>query len=135
MVAAGIAGFVLKEKVPEQIVDAVRRAARQEVILTAEQLARARRWQEEVGVRWESLTRREREVLALVVKGWSTRQIAEAVTIETCTVETHVGNILAKLNVASRAEAVAWMWKHGVVWQTDDPDGRIILIIGKQRLT
>ena len=40
-------------------------------------------------------------------------------------VETHVGNILAKLNVASRAEAVAWMWKHGVVWQTDDPDGRI----------
>jgi len=37
MVAAGIAGFVLKEKVPEQIVDAVRRAARQEVILTAEQ--------------------------------------------------------------------------------------------------
>ncbi|MEJ2737943.1 MAG: helix-turn-helix transcriptional regulator [Anaerolineae bacterium] len=62
-------------------------------------------------------------MLALVVSGQSTRQIAAALTIETCTVETHVGNILAKLNMASRAEAVAWMWKQGVAWQTDDPDG------------
>jgi len=66
-------------------------------------------------MRWASLTEREREVLTLVVSGHSTRQIAEALTIETCTVETHVGNILAKLNVASRAEAVAWVWQHGVV--------------------
>ena len=125
MMGAGIAGFVVKEEVPEKIVDAVQRAARKQMILTGEQLARARRWREEVGARWESLTEREREVLALVVSGQSTRQIAEALTIETCTVETHIGNILAKLNVASRAEAVAWMWKHGVVGQTADPDGLI----------
>ena len=115
MVAAGIAGFVLKEEVPEKIMGAVRRAARKEMILTGEQLARAHRWQEEVGARWESLTKREREVLALVAGGRSTLQIAEALTIETCTVETHIGNILAKLNVDSRAKAVAWAWQHGAV--------------------
>jgi DNA-binding NarL/FixJ family response regulator len=115
MVAAGIAGLVLKEEVPEEIVNIVRCVARKEVILTEAQLTRARRWREEVGMRWESLTEREREVLALVAGGQSTLQIAEALTIETCTVETHIGNILAKLNVASRAAAVAWVWQHGVV--------------------
>ncbi|NLF13971.1 MAG: response regulator transcription factor [Anaerolineaceae bacterium] len=115
MVAAGIAGFVLKEEVPEEIVNIVRCVARKEVILTEAQLARAHRWQEEVGARWESLTKREREVLALVAGGRSTLQIAEALTIETCTVETHIGNILAKLNADSRAKAVAWAWQHGAV--------------------
>jgi DNA-binding NarL/FixJ family response regulator len=123
MVAAGAAGFVAKEEAPERIVEAVRRVARGEVLFSGEQLARARHWQEEVGARWESLTEREREVLALVVRGQSTQQIAEALCVKASTIETHIGNILAKLNVVSRAEAVAWVLRQGVVWEMDDPNG------------
>ncbi len=115
MAEAGIAGFVSKEEVPERIVEVVRRAARREAILTGEQLARARRWREEVGARWESLTEREREVLRLVAVGQNNRQIAEALCISENTVETHVGNLLGKLEAASRAEAMAWAWRHGLV--------------------
>jgi DNA-binding NarL/FixJ family response regulator len=123
MVAAGAAGFVAKEEAPERIVEAVHRVARGEVLFSGEQLARARHWREEVGKRWESLTEREREVLALLVRGQSTQQIAEALRVEASTIETHISNILAKLNVASRAEAVAWAWRQGVVWEMDDPNG------------
>jgi DNA-binding NarL/FixJ family response regulator len=49
-------------------------------------------------------------------------QIAEALTIKTYTVETHIGNILTKLGVASRAEAVAWIWQHDVAELLDDSE-------------
>ncbi|MCL7453318.1 MAG: response regulator transcription factor [Anaerolineae bacterium] len=114
MVAAGAAGFVVKEEAPERIVEAVRRVARGEVLFTEEQLARARHWREEVGKRWESLTEREREALALIATGQSNKQIAKALVISEHTVETHVGNLLGKLGVASRAEAVTWIWRHGL---------------------
>jgi len=71
-----------------------------------------------VGERWESLTEREREVLELMIDGQSTQQIAEALTISECTARTHIGNILGKLRVASRAEAIAWTWQHGMAEKT-----------------
>lgn len=52
-----------------------------------------------------ALTRREREVLALVVNGLTNRQIAQRLTISEKTAEGHVGNILAKLSVSSRGKA------------------------------
>jgi DNA-binding CsgD family transcriptional regulator len=52
-----------------------------------------------------ALTRREREVLALVVNGLTNRQIAQRLTISEKTAEGHVGNILAKLSVSSRVKA------------------------------
>jgi DNA-binding CsgD family transcriptional regulator len=52
-----------------------------------------------------SLTRREREVLALVVNGMTNRQIAQRLTISEKTAEGHVGNILAKLSCSSRVKA------------------------------
>jgi DNA-binding CsgD family transcriptional regulator/tetratricopeptide (TPR) repeat protein len=52
-----------------------------------------------------SLTRREREVLALVVNGMTNRQIAQRLTISEKTAEGHVGNILAKLSCSSRIKA------------------------------
>ncbi|HET92140.1 MAG TPA: response regulator transcription factor [Chloroflexi bacterium] len=114
VVEAGTAGFLTKEEAGEALVEAIRRAARGEVLFTREQLARARQWREEVGQRWGSLTAREREVLALVTDGKSNREIAETLVIGEHTVETHVGNLLGKLGVASRAEAVAWVWRHGL---------------------
>jgi DNA-binding NarL/FixJ family response regulator len=91
---------------------AIRRAAQGEVLYTQEQLERARRWRQEVGERWESLTEREREVALLIAAGKSNKGIAEALTISEHTVETYVGNILRKLDVASRTEAAVWIWEH-----------------------
>lgn len=56
---------------------------------------------------FETLTPRERQVLALMVKGMANNEIADALTIELSTAKSHVGSILAKMGVASRTEAIA----------------------------
>jgi DNA-binding CsgD family transcriptional regulator len=61
-----------------------------------------------------ALTSRERDVLKLIVAGCSNRQIAEALFISHRTATTHVGHILAKLDVGTRAEAAAWGVRHDV---------------------
>jgi len=61
------------------------------------------------------LTDREREVLALMVRGFSNRKIADYLTISASTVKNHVSSILAKLNVSSRSEAVGLAVQHGLV--------------------
>ena len=50
----------------------------------------------------------------LIAAGQSNQQIAGALTISENTVETHVGNLLGKLAVASRTEAAVWLWRHGL---------------------
>ena len=112
MVAAGAAGFVVKEEAPETIVAAMRRASRGEVFFSGEQRSRARCWREEVGAHWESLTEREREVLRLLSEGLNNHAIAKRLCVTIRTVECHVTSILSKLGVASRLEAVAWVHKH-----------------------
>jgi DNA-binding NarL/FixJ family response regulator len=107
---------LVKEEAPETIVEAVRAAARGEVFFSEEQRARARHWHEEVGARWESLTEREREVLRLLAEGLDNAAIAEALCVMPRTVEYHVTNILSKLGVASRLEAVVWVHQH---WPED----------------
>ncbi|RLC86091.1 MAG: DNA-binding response regulator, partial [Chloroflexi bacterium] len=81
MVEVGAAGFVVKEEAPETVVEAVRRAARGEVLFRGEQLTRARHWREEVGARWESLTEREQEVLRLLAEGLNNRAIAKRLCV------------------------------------------------------
>lgn len=58
------------------------------------------------------LSRREREVLSLVARGWSNRRIAEHLFLSDRTVARHVGNILAKLGVPSRSAATAYAFEH-----------------------
>ena len=109
MVEAGAVGFVVKEEAPETVVAAVRVAAQGDVVFNGEQRTRARRWREEVGDRWQNLTRREREVLRLLAEGMHNAAIAKALCVTTKTVEYHITNILSKLGVASRLEAVVWI--------------------------
>jgi DNA-binding CsgD family transcriptional regulator len=61
------------------------------------------------------LTRREREILRLLVEGHSNPQIADALSISRKTVSIHVSNILGKLGVASRAAAASYAVRHGLV--------------------
>jgi DNA-binding NarL/FixJ family response regulator len=61
------------------------------------------------------LTRREREVLALMVEGLNNPQIGERLYISVSTVRTHVSSILSKLSATNRAEAVALAVRSGLV--------------------
>jgi len=112
MIEAGAAGFVVKEEAPETVVEAIRHAARGDVLFSEEQQTRACDWREEVGERWESLTEREQEVLRLLAEGLDNAAIAEALCVTPKTVEYHVTNILSKLGVVSRLEAVVWIHNH-----------------------
>lgn len=61
------------------------------------------------------LTEREREVLALLVKGLDNIAIADRLGVSRSTIKTHVSNLLSKLGAASRTEAVALALKHGLI--------------------
>ena len=60
------------------------------------------------------LTRREREVAALVAQGWTDRQIAETLVITEGTVGVHLSNILTKLDLHSRAQLAVWAAERGL---------------------
>jgi DNA-binding NarL/FixJ family response regulator len=111
-IEAGVVGYLTKDEVSLGLVQAIRRAARGEILVTGEQLARAVRWRKEVGGRWESLTGREREVLQLLVQGLGNEAVAETLCVKTKTVECHVTEVLHKLGVSSRQAAIVWVHTH-----------------------
>jgi DNA-binding NarL/FixJ family response regulator len=119
--AAGACGLLLVPADPHAIVDALRRAAAGEVVLPDEQLPsvvdrlHADRWHRTDGLRIASLTRRELEVLTLVAEGQATSEVAERLGISAMTVQSHVKNVLAKLGVHSKVEAVRLAWRCGAV--------------------
>jgi NarL family two-component system response regulator LiaR len=113
MLEAGAVGYLLKEEAPGTIVQAVRAAAAGEACFSPAVAARADAWAR--GERPGGLTERELEVLRLLAKGLSNKEIARALSVTTRTANFHVGNILHKLDVLSRVEAVVWAKDHGVV--------------------
>ena len=115
MEQAGAVGYLTKEEDFPTLVAALRRAVQGEVLFSGEHLWRAHRWRQEVGARWESLTAREQEVAQLLAQGARNRQLAARLGISEHTVETHVGQILRKLEMASRTAVVAWLWEHSLV--------------------
>lgn len=112
MMDAGAVGFLAKTESAEQLVDAVRRAAGGEILFDSEQLARVRRWREAAGDKLQTLTRREREILRMSAEGLDYSEIASKLSISTKTTAYHMTNILKKLGVKSRHEAIAWLHKH-----------------------
>jgi two-component system, NarL family, response regulator LiaR len=112
MIDAGAAGLLDKSESGERLIGAIRRAAKGEFLFDSGQLDRARHWRLAAGEKWESLTNREREILRLLVQGFDNAHIANMLTITSKTVAYHVTNILEKLEVSSRQEAVAWVHKY-----------------------
>jgi DNA-binding NarL/FixJ family response regulator len=112
---AGATGYLLKDADADDVANAVRRAHAGEVHLDPQvarllaQRIRSRRPAEELH---EPLTEREREVLSLVAKGRSNKEIATELAITERTARTHVSNILGKLDLASRTQAALWAIEH-----------------------
>ena len=107
-VEAGVAGYLTKEQPPNQLVEAIRRAAHHESLLTAEQYARAKRWRAEVGERYEMLTEQERAVLQRLARGLDNAAIAAELEIGVNTVRTHCRNVYKKLGVTDRIQAMTF---------------------------
>ena len=118
--AAGACGVLPADREPSSLVSAVRRAAAGELVLPADdqpllvdrlQEARTRRSRQHL---LTTLTARECEVLATLVAGATTNTIALDLGISPATVQTHIKNILGKLGVHSKIEAVGVAWRGGL---------------------
>ncbi|HEX2738136.1 MAG TPA: response regulator transcription factor [Acidimicrobiia bacterium] len=115
-VKAGANGYLLKEVAIEEVADAVRSVARGHSLISPSMASKllsefnvlARRAEERQRVMSPRLTDRELEVLKLVAKGLSNREIASELFIAENTVKNHVRNILEKLHLHSRMEAVVY---------------------------
>jgi NarL family two-component system response regulator LiaR len=115
VLAAGAISYLLKNITSDELVKAIRDAVSGKSTLSPEA---ARVLIESTRVTKQpsfDLTGREMEVLSLVVEGQSNQQIANAMVITIATVKAHISSILAKLQVSSRTEAIAYAIKHKIV--------------------
>ncbi len=121
-IEAGAAGVMHKSAPMSELVEAVRRLAageqllsQQEVIGALRLLVRVRESNREAQLAIDRLTPREREVLQALAEGWSDKEIATRLHVGVGTVHSHVTNILSKLEVSSRLQALVFAVRHGVV--------------------
>jgi DNA-binding NarL/FixJ family response regulator len=117
---AGASGFLLKDAGRERLVDAVRTVAGGESLFAPSVLQRlvdhyVARPPAGRAIGLEELSEREVEVLTLVGRGYSNAEIAEALIISHATVKTHVRNLLAKLGLRDRVQAVVCAYESGLV--------------------
>ncbi len=113
MLAAGAVGYLLKDEAPGAIVAAVQAAARGGGWFSPAVAGQVAAWAR--GERGgPELTEREREVLRLVARGKSNKEVAHALGLAERTAEFHVSNILGKLQLTSRVEAALWAKEHDV---------------------
>jgi DNA-binding NarL/FixJ family response regulator len=120
VIAAGARGFLLKDVKLETLVEAVRTVAAGGTMMRPGLSERAERALTERGASTATptdgdITAREREVLRLLVAGYSNREIGRALFVAEGTVKNHVSNILAKLGVRDRTRAVLKAVERGYV--------------------
>jgi DNA-binding NarL/FixJ family response regulator len=114
LIRAGARGYVTKTISPEQLADAVRRVADGDAVFSprlAGFVLDAFAARPDVPVsdpELDQLTNREREVLRLLARGYAYKEIAKELYISIKTVETHVSNVLRKLQVSNRYELSRW---------------------------
>jgi len=114
---AGAVSYQLKDVAGAELVECIRSAARGESRLhprIAASLVRTLRGEGKPDP-LAQLSARERDVLLLIADGLSNQVIAERLGIGEATVKTHVGNLLAKLDLADRTQAAVWAWRHRLV--------------------
>ncbi|MEU6877220.1 response regulator transcription factor [Streptomyces sp. NPDC046712] len=125
---AGASGFLLKDAPPADLIAAVRVVAAGEALLApsvtrrliadfaaSKPAPRADR----AALRLNGLTPRETEVLELIARGLSNQEIADRLVLAEQTVKTHIGRVLAKLDLRDRAQAVIFAYESGLVTPGD----------------
>lgn len=126
---AGASGYVLKDAEPEELAAAIRAVAAGGSYLSAQATrellqhvdAAAAPENAGAGDLIEPLSDRENDVLVLIARGMSNREIAERLFLSEKTVKTHVANILQKLNVKSRTQAALYAMRANLTtWEPRD---------------
>jgi DNA-binding NarL/FixJ family response regulator len=122
---AGASGFLLKDTRSEDLVDAVRVVSRGDALLAPSVTRRLiERFAHDLGpapgggeraAAAADLSGREREVLRLLAGGRSNLEIADVLILTEATVKSHISNVLRKLGIRDRVQAVAWAYEHGLV--------------------
>jgi DNA-binding NarL/FixJ family response regulator len=109
---AGAIGYLLKDAEPQEVLDAIRAAARGEAPLApraARELLAARSEEQRA-----ELSKREREVLALVAEGLPNKLIARRLEISEKTVKAHLTSVFQRIGVSDRTQAALWAQRHGL---------------------
>lgn len=115
-IEAGATGYLLKDAPRDELFTAVRAAADGRTVLSPAVASRlVSRVRMPVGAADQSLSARERQVLELVAKGTSNREIAAELFISEATVKTHLTHIFGKLGAKDRAAAVAVAYDRGIL--------------------
>ncbi|WP_219466570.1 response regulator [Nonomuraea rhizosphaerae] len=121
---SGASGFLLKDVPPDELVQAIRVVAAGDAIVApsvtrrlldrfATRLPSA--YEQATPARLDRLTERELEVLRLIAKGMSNAEIAAKLVVSETTVKTHVGNVLTKLGLRDRVQAVVLAYETGLI--------------------
>ncbi|GAA2854289.1 MULTISPECIES: response regulator [Nonomuraea] len=121
---SGASGFLLKDVPPDELVQAIRVVAAGDAIVApsvtrrlldrfAARLPSA--YEQAAPARLDRLTERELEVLRLIAKGMSNAEIAAKLVVSETTVKTHVGNVLTKLGLRDRVQAVVLAYETGLI--------------------
>jgi len=113
---AGAIGYLLKDISADELAQAIRSAHAGKPTLAPEAVeVLVQASQEPKFLPGQDLTEREREVLKLLVEGMNNKQISERLFVSQSTAKSHVSNVLNKLNVNSRTEAVSFALKNKLV--------------------
>lgn len=113
--SAGAEGFIQKDITSEELKNALDSVLEGDTVFPSSMIPESRDAEDECIDYRELLSKREYEVLDLLARGMSNRQISEELFISEKTVKNHVSNILRKLDVNDRTQAVIAALKHGLV--------------------
>ncbi|GGJ78812.1 NarL family two-component system response regulator LiaR [Anoxybacillus voinovskiensis] len=114
-IEAGAISYMLKTSKASEIANAIRATFYGQSVFEPEVTGKMMNNRRKQSLPHEQLTSREMEVLLLIAQGKTNQEIAEELFISLKTVKVHVSNILAKLDVQDRTQAVIYAFKHGLV--------------------
>ncbi|MEQ9811016.1 response regulator transcription factor [Streptococcus jiangjianxini] len=118
VIQAGAKGYMLKTSNAPEILNAIRKVVEGQLAIETE-VEKKLKYHDENPALHEDLTAREKDILHLLAKGYDNQTIADELYISLKTVKTHVSNILAKLQVDDRTQAVVYAFRHHLVPQED----------------
>lgn len=122
-IKAGAHGYLLKESEPDQLIQSIRRVHRGEPALDP---SIARKIMKEIQVETaikdppDPLTARELEVLQLLAKGLSNKEIADKLVVAEVTIRTHISHILGKLHLANKIQAALYALREGISYLEEE---------------